>query len=511
VIGPGLLGLLGLLGCGAGEPARPADSPPTGCVPGAADLLYDGLDADCLPADDYDGDGDGQTAQAFGGGDCDDANPTRYAGAPRICGNAVDDDCDLAPDCDLRGDVLLEDASAARFTGTPRSYAGGDLDMGESDGDGESDLLLIGDGGVNTTWLFRGPLLESRLAEEATFTYLGGSGGAALGDLDGDGLEDIAASTAGPFVQITTRVWLAGTPGWQSPDAQLIHQQGDALSSGETAIGDLDGDGIEDLVVSSRGGSLLDYEDTSGGYVMVFHGPLMGQFPSSDLDAVLIQHEVFAQAGVAMDPTSDLTGDGLNDLVVLDNMIDGGRAYVAESPLALETSFGDVAISVTAGESDFWVSAVATGDLDGDGQADLGVGSSNSNSVVRFGETQVILGPLAAGSVAEAVTIVRDTNADALAFPGDVDGDGEGDLLVQCSRSEARENHAELAYAPRGVVTADAFLVPASHNNGVHTVIRAGDLDSDGLADLVLGSQAAELEGEQVGGAWVILGRETGY
>ncbi len=48
--------------------------------PGAAETWYDGVDADCDGASDYDADGDGDDAIDYGGTDCDDGDPSRYGG-----------------------------------------------------------------------------------------------------------------------------------------------------------------------------------------------------------------------------------------------------------------------------------------------------------------------------------------------------------------------------------------------------------------------------------------------
>ncbi len=78
--------------------------------PGAAEEWYDGDDQDCAGDDDYDQDGDGfqidywNSNTAEGGGDCNDANPDVYPGAPDEWYDNLDSNCDGADDWDQDGD-----------------------------------------------------------------------------------------------------------------------------------------------------------------------------------------------------------------------------------------------------------------------------------------------------------------------------------------------------------------------------------------------------------------------
>ena len=85
----------GSMGCTA------ANAP--GIHPGASEICGDGIDQDCDGADlscntpcDVvpDRDADGHIAIECGGDDCDDTNPTIYPGAPEICGDGIDQNCD---------------------------------------------------------------------------------------------------------------------------------------------------------------------------------------------------------------------------------------------------------------------------------------------------------------------------------------------------------------------------------------------------------------------------------
>ena len=80
--------------------------------PGAPEVWYDGVDADCDDGNDYDQDGDGVLADVGGGTDCEDVDPEVFPGAPELQ-NGKDDDCDGQIDevpttTDLDGDGWSE-------------------------------------------------------------------------------------------------------------------------------------------------------------------------------------------------------------------------------------------------------------------------------------------------------------------------------------------------------------------------------------------------------------------
>ncbi len=101
--------------------------------PGAFDLPYDGLDADCDGANDFDLDRDGHPVPD----DCDDLDPTVHPGALEVPYDPVDDDCNPANDWDVDGDGLLGPSGPTGDCDDTRPEVGGPfLAYTDSDGDG---------------------------------------------------------------------------------------------------------------------------------------------------------------------------------------------------------------------------------------------------------------------------------------------------------------------------------------------------------------------------------------
>jgi len=90
--------------------------------PDAEDAWYDGIDANCDGADDYDADEDGADSADYGGDDCDDADDLVYVGAPEDCSATVDYNCDGsigAADADGDGYSACTDCNDASATANP--------------------------------------------------------------------------------------------------------------------------------------------------------------------------------------------------------------------------------------------------------------------------------------------------------------------------------------------------------------------------------------------------------
>lgn len=110
------------------------------------DAWYDGVDSNCDGLDDFDQDGDGFRAAAFGGTDCMDTDATIFPGAAETAGDGIDENCDgiVNPDDDGDGwgsDLDCDDSRAdVSPDGEERWYDGVDQDCsGGSDFDQDGD------------------------------------------------------------------------------------------------------------------------------------------------------------------------------------------------------------------------------------------------------------------------------------------------------------------------------------------------------------------------------------
>ncbi len=211
-----------------------------------------------------------------------------------------------------------------------------------------------------------------------------------LGDVNGDGLLDLAVANSGSFFASGDVSVLLGN-GDGSYQEQQHFAAGDRPRS--VALGDLNGDGLLDLAVANSG----------SGDVSVLLGNGDGSFQD--------QRRFAASASSTSIALGDLNGDGVLDLAVPDALLLGNG----------DGSFQEQQLLAT-GDSP---RSVALGDVDGDGVLDLAVANSGFFS---DGDVSVLLGN-GDGSFQDQRRFATGDVSSSVAL-GDVNGDGLLDLAV---------------------------------------------------------------------------------
>ena len=429
------------------------------------------------------------------GADCADDDAAVYPGAEDACGGG-DADCDGADDaCSRRGDVATADADLVLWGEAAGDNAGAALGLGDVDGDTVADLIVAApraEGVAGAAWVARGPLLASGSLADAALRIAGTRddapiAGVTLGDLDGDTLaEAIVATPLGAAVWIVDGArtgsvtlddadgaWtgdtgsllgaalaaghdldgdsvpdlVLGTPGVGgvaigggrgggavAGAVWLLGPEGGEAGAAVASPGDLDGDGLADLVVGAPGGE----DAVDGGAVYVLYGPV-ATGALDDADARLSGGAAGDHAGAAVAALGDVDGDGLIDLLVgapgLDpspELVDAGGAYGGRGPALGDTPLADAHCTLlgdAAGQA-AGTTVAALGDLDGAGRGDAALGGSAAAD-----RAWVLLAPFA-GTIAltyAEITVVGaalDNTGAGLAGGLDADGDGVPDLLV---------------------------------------------------------------------------------
>ncbi|MCK6529109.1 MAG: FG-GAP repeat protein [Candidatus Omnitrophica bacterium] len=264
---------------------------------------------------------------------------------------------------------------------------------GDVDGDGFGDILV---GGRGPFRLFYGPVTGALTPEDADATLqwsdptLGDGGGTAVAgarDVNGDGLDDVLYSVGENAVALVLGP-LSG-PVTTSDGAALFtsDEWRPALGTSVALAGDVNGDGVEDVVLGAMG---ADGVVEDAGAIYVFHGPFSGEHPVTTADATLMG-EGGEGAGHALASTGDVNQDGYADFLVGAYRYGGlgaesGEAYLVYGPVSGTVSLPDVGARFqgdAAGDRAGYAVA-GVGDLDSDGYPDFIIGAPRSPGAYLF-------------------------------------------------------------------------------------------------------------------------------
>ena len=201
---------------------------------------------------------------------------------------------------------------------------------GDVNGDGLADFLVFGrtaDRGKHALLLFEGPASGAAYADEAVAAFARADGDPIVddrsqllgSDLDGDGYSDVVAGTVWDWQNESGEVyiWYAPAPGLHDDvlaDATLLGEDtGDTFGWWTSAPGDLDGDGTTELLIGAP--QVARYGTGSGADYLVY-GPFSGTRTVGADDARFFGSRQGATVGWSNAGGSDVTGDGLPDLLL---------------------------------------------------------------------------------------------------------------------------------------------------------------------------------------------------
>jgi hypothetical protein len=386
------------------------------------------------------------------------------------------------------------------------------------------------------------------------FTIEGASGVGSAGDVNADGIDDFVVTADKTYVIFgradgLDEVDLAALTPAQGFVVSRSGSPGDqgGLAGGES--GDFNGDGIDDLIIAAPLADTGGGADSGEAYVIFGKVGGPGDINVTTMSATqgfrISGTATGDQAGAAAASAGDFNDDGIDDIIVGAREADplgrftAGEGYLIYGKLG---GMADIDLAALTPDRGFRLAGVGSfdylghaassaGDINGDGLDDLVIGAPFTGDGI--GRAYVIYGKangsfdidLATFSSVEGFTLsVNDDYllAQAVSSAGDINGDGINDLAVSAER--AGPGFVYIVYGKEGGL-GDIYLTAMTSEQGFRiadfdldqrselgsSVYPAGDVNGDGIDDIVVGAPFLDVATRQEAGqAFVIFGKEGG-
>ena len=322
---------------------------------------------------------------------------------------------------------------------------------------------------------------------------------ASAGDMNQDGYADVIVGAYQNDARGANAgrayVFFGGPKPHEQPDLILNGSAaGDAFGYAVASAGDVNKDGFSDVIVGAYENSA---RGAGAGRVYVFFG---GVRPDATPDLVLSGEAAGDRFGISVDTAGDMNGDGFGDVVVGAYQndaggTDAGRAYVFFGGARPDDRADLVVTGASAGDS-FGFSVAGAGDVNKDGLADVIVGAYHNGAGGKDAGRVYIYHGAATPSERAALVLTGEAAGDAFGYAvaaaGDANGDGIGDVVVGAYGNDAGGSAAGRAYVYFGGGSDPAadFIQTgqATLDNLGFAVSGAGDVDGDGVSDLIVGA-----------------------
>ena len=349
---------------------------------------------------------------------------------------------------------------------------------------------------------------------------------ASAGDVNGDGYSDIVVGypgySNGELQEGGAFIYHGSASGINTTVAAIVegNQASDGFGQTVASAGDVNGDGYSDIII---GAHLFDNGETDEGAAFIYHG---GPGGINIIAATMLQsNQASALLGYSVASAGDVNGDGYSDVIVGAPQFTNGQnmegvAFIFQGSA---TGISTTAAAMVESNQNFAFlgnTVSSAGDVNGDGYSDVIAGAwAYDNGQADEGAAFLYLGS-ATGINVTAAAIRESNQAGAscgnVSCAGDVNGDGYSDLIVgapQYDNPEVDEGAAFVYHgSPDGLKPTSNWQVLEVQGGANYggTVACAGDVNSDGFSDVIVGAYIYNQVFNDDGKAFLYLGSAAG-